>query len=186
MSMCTKITISGLICTGKTTVFKELLRILKWPYFSSSQFFRDYAQKHNRSLQKAEEQNEKITKQVDYHLQELVKKEGNLIIEGWMAGVMADDVPGVLRVLLTCNEQARIERFAKREDIERVIAKKRILERENALFTQLEKIHGIQNILDEKYYNCIIDTTHKETKEILASILQSLKKDSKLTDNKSS
>ncbi len=167
----TKITISGLICTGKSTVFKELLRKLAWPSFSSSQFFRDYAQKNNRSLQKAEEQNEEITKQVDYHLQSLVKSEGNMIIEGWMAGVMADDVPGVLRVLLTCDDKVRMERFAKRENIDAIAAKNRITERECALFAQLKKIHGIINILDAKYYNCIIDTSHTETREIVASIL---------------
>jgi len=54
-----KITISGKICTGKTTLFWDLQKKLNWPVFSTGQFFRDYARQHNLSLEKAEEQNKK-------------------------------------------------------------------------------------------------------------------------------
>jgi len=68
----TKITISGKICTGKTTLFKGLQKKLKWPAFMTGQLFRDYVKEHGLNLEGAEEQNEKLTKEVDYKVRDML------------------------------------------------------------------------------------------------------------------
>ena len=95
-----------------------------------------------------------------------------MIIEGWMAGVMADELPGVLKVLLTCDEKVRIGRFSEREKIDTAIARRKIQEREQALFAKLSKIHGVQDIMDEKYYTRAIDTSHMKTPEVVERVLE--------------
>ena len=65
LTMFSKITISGKICTGKTSVFRELHKKLQWPTFSSGAHFREYAKIHNLVLNDAEEQIAKITKKID-------------------------------------------------------------------------------------------------------------------------
>ena len=48
-----KITISGKICTGKTSLFKNLEKELNWPVFMTGKLFRDYVAKINLILNKS-------------------------------------------------------------------------------------------------------------------------------------
>lgn len=158
--MYNKITISGLICTGKTSLFWDLQEKLIWPTFSVSQFFRDYSRTHNFSLEKAEEQSERLTKKVDFRVANMLKSNGNLIVEGWMAGIMADNFADVLRVLLTCSDKVRIKRFADREKVSIEEATSRIKEREENLFRVLNKIYNRSDFVDPRNYNYVIDTSN--------------------------
>ena len=170
----TKITISGKICTGKTTLYKSLQDKLKWSVFSTGQYFREYAKKHTLSLEKADEQNEKITKQVDYKVRDLLKKDKHIIAEGWMTGIMADAYPSILKILLVCDDKTRISRFAQREHIDISEAEKRIKERENNVFNKLKQIYSRNDFLDKKNYNLIIDTTHITPQKILQRVISRL------------
>lgn len=173
--MYTKITISGGICTGKTTLFWNLFKTLKWPTFSASSFFRDYARANNISLQKGEEQEEEVTKTIDYGMLELLKSSKHIVLEGWMSGIMADGIPGVLKVLLTSDESVRIDRYALREKVTKLEAVEKIREREGNLFKKLKQIYGRQDFLDPKNYDLIIDTSAKDPDEVLASVLSKVK-----------
>lgn len=154
-----KIAISGLICTGKTSLFWGLQEKLIWPTFSASQFFRDYSRTHHLLLEKAEEQSETLTRKVDHRMAEMLKGSGNILIEGWMAGIMADNYPDVLKILLTCQDQVRIKRFAAREKISEKEAAFHIREREKNLFKILAKIYHRNDFVNPQNYNLVIDTT---------------------------
>lgn len=171
-----KVTISGRICTGKTTLFWGLQEKLGWPAFSASQCFRDYARIHSVSLDKAEEQSEKLTKEIDYKMRDLLKGEGNLIVEGWMAGIMADEFPGVLRVLLTCADDERIRRFAERDSINVQEAEERIRQREKNLFAALEKIYHRRDFFDPKNYNLVVDTTSLSSGQLIDAVAEKIGK----------
>ena len=173
-----KVTISGRICTGKTTLFWGLQRKLAWPTFSASAFFRDYARTHKLSLERAEEQNEQLTKEVDYRMQAMFQGKGKLIAEGWMAGIMADEFPGVLRVLLTCAEEERIKRFARRDKVSLTEAAAKIREREKNLFAVLKKIYQREDFVDPRNYNLVVDTTTLTPQRLIQQVLQKLTKSS--------
>ncbi|MCL5019020.1 MAG: AAA family ATPase [Patescibacteria group bacterium] len=172
--MYNKVTISGLICTGKTTLFWGLQEKLGWPTFSASQFFRDYARTYHVSLEKAEEQSEKLTKKVDFQTRALLQKNKHLIIEGWMAGIMADGFTDVLRILLTCDENIRISRFAKRNKVSLKKAETSIKEREKNLFDVLEKIYHRNDFTNPQNYNFILDTTALANKQVIRAVLNKL------------
>jgi len=169
-----KITISGLICTGKSSLFLNLHQQLKWPTFSASGFFREYARTHNVSLEQAEEQSDKITKKVDYGMQIMLAKPENLIVEGWMAGVMADNRKEILRILLQCKDETRYERFAKREKTSIKEAQQKILAREKNLAKALKRIHNCEDSVDPAVYNCIVDTTNLTESQLLQVVLDKL------------
>lgn len=171
-----KITISGLICTGKSTLFEGLRRELSWPSFSASQFFRTYSKEHHLSLEKAEEQEENITKSVDLHMQQMLKAPGNLLVEGWMAGIMADKFPKVLRMLLTSDDSIRAQRFATRSNIAHDEAKKQIQEREGNLFRKLKAIYARDDIAEPKNYNFVLNTTQVDPEQMVHTVLKKLKK----------
>lgn len=174
ISRISKVTISGRICTGKTTLFWGLQDKLGWPTFSASHFFRDYARTHNLSLEKAEEQSAKFTKEFDNRTRALLQGQGNLITEGWMVGIMADELPGVLRVLLVCDDKVRVQRFAKREAIILADAQERIKQREQNLFAALAKIYQRQDYVDPKNYNFVLDTTALTRNESIKKVLLTL------------
>lgn len=173
----TKITISGKICTGKSTLLKNLQEELKWKTFHAGQFFRDYVKKHKLELNQAEEQNEKLTKKVDYSMRDmLMKKGGHLIFDSWMAGIMADHFPHVLRVLLVCDDRKRAKRFAERENIKAYEALKSIKERHNSWINKVKKIYDRDDFFDPKNYNCVINTTKLTSSQVFKKVLQALKK----------
>ena len=97
-----KITISGKICTGKTTLLKSLEKKLNWPVFMTGKLFRGYVAKNKLDLDQVEEQNEDLTKKIDYQVRDMIHEDGNLIVDGWMSGIMARNLPNVLKVLLIC------------------------------------------------------------------------------------
>lgn len=169
-----KITISGKICTGKSTLFQSLEKKLQWKTFHSGKFFRNYVNKHKLNLEMAQEQNVNLTKKIDYMMRDILKNKGNWLFDSWMAGIMADNFPAVLRILLVCDDRVRFKRFAEREKVSIKVAKKDILNREANLFKKLEQIHKRNDFVDQKNYNLIINTTRLSPNQILHKVLNKL------------
>ncbi len=170
-----KVTISGLVCTGKSTLYNGLTKKMPWPTFSVSQFFRKYANKHQVSLDDAQEQSYAFTTKVDHKTRLLLSRKGNLIIEGWMVGIMADKLKNVLKVLLVCDSNIRFTRFAKREKLNFVQAKTMVLKRENNLLGKLQEIYQRDDFLSPQNYDLVIDTTAITKKNLVDTVYQKLK-----------
>lgn len=172
-----KITISGKICSGKTALLKRLQKMLNWPSFIAGQLFRDFAKKHCLSLEEAGEQSERLTKEVDYKVRDMLHGKRHLIVDGWMSGLMANKQPDVLKVLLICKDDIRYKRFAKREKISFSEAKKRVEKRQNSWFDKIKKIHKIskQALNNERNYNLVVDTSYITPQAVLKKVLDTLK-----------
>lgn len=171
-----KITISGKVCTGKTTLLKSLQKKLDWPTFMTGQLFRDYVKDHGLNLQEAEEQSEKLTKAVDYKVRDMLHTPGNLIVDGWLSGIMANKLNGVLKILLVCHDDIRYKRFAKREKISILDAKKKVEERQKSWFLKIQKIHKVtySKLNNQKNYTLVIDTSYITPQVVLKKVLQVL------------
>jgi cytidylate kinase len=171
-----KITISGKICAGKTTLLKSLQKKLKWPTFQTGQLFRDYVLKHKLSLEGADEQNNKFTKEVDGMVKKMLHSQGNLIVDGWMSGISANDQKDVLKILLVCKDKIRYKRFAEREEINVNKAKNMVEERQNNWFSKIKKIHKINSkeFTNEKNYDLVIDTSVITPLAVLKMVLNVL------------
>jgi len=169
-----KITISGKICTGKSTLLKSLQIELNWPIFMTGKLFRDYIKKNGLNLEQVEEQNKKLTNKIDYQVRDLLHSPGNLIVDGWMSGIMATGMPDVLKILLVCNDDIRYQRFADREKISLDEAKKRVEERQSNWLSKLEQIYKRNDFIDPKNYNLIIDTSNISFEEVLKNVLQKI------------
>ncbi|OGK66276.1 hypothetical protein A2209_00880 [Candidatus Roizmanbacteria bacterium RIFOXYA1_FULL_41_12] len=169
-----KVTISGQICTGKTTLYKALGQKLNWQTFSTGQFFRDYAAKHELDLEAAQEQNATITKKIDYQVRDLLRTKKHIIVEGWLAGIMAANTPGVLRILLTCQDAKREKRFANRENVEVKEAVQRVSERDSSWLAEIKKIYRRDDVFNPKHYDLVIDTSKLKPAQILDKVLNAL------------
>ncbi|MCX6732171.1 MAG: cytidylate kinase family protein [Candidatus Roizmanbacteria bacterium] len=172
--MYSKITISGKICTGKSSVFRELLEKLKWPTFSSGAYFREYSKSHNLELNNAEEQTNILTRKVDGMVKEMLHKPGHLLLDAWLGGVLAEGTNDVLTVLLTADDSIRFKRFAEREKVSLEVAQKEVILRDSSWFEKVKKIHNRSDFFDKKNYNLIIDTSHLDIDHIASLILKKL------------
>lgn len=170
-----KITISGKICTGKTILSIKLSEKLGWPMIITGQLFRDYVKKNKLNLEQAEEQNEKLTKKIDYFVRDKIYAPGNLIVDGWMSGIMADNLKDVLKILLICKDNIRYKRFAAREKIHFDEAKKRVEIRQSNWFDKLKKIYKRRDFIDPKNYDLIINTSDITSQAVLKKVLQKIK-----------
>lgn len=172
--MFSKITISGKICTGKSSVFHELQKKLQWPIFSSGAYFREYAKSHNLLLNNAEEQTNKLTKELDGKVKEMLNRPGNLLLDAWLGGILAEGAKDVLKVLLTADDAVRFARFAARENISVIEAEKEILQRDSSWFEKVKKIHNRSDFFDKKNYTLVIDTSRVSVEYVVSTIIKGL------------
>jgi predicted cytidylate kinase len=173
-----KITISGKICTGKTTLLKHLEKKLNWPTFMTGQLFRDYVKKHGLNLEGAEEQNDQLTKEVDNKVRDMLHEDNkNLIVDGWMSGISANQRADVLKILLDCKDDIRYKRFAKREKMTYDAAKQKVDERQGSWFSKIVKIHKIDaaEFTKNGNYTLVIDTSYITPQAVMKKVLDALK-----------
>lgn len=146
------ITISGLPGNGSTTLLNRLRETLKfegWKGFSGGEFMRSYAtEKGLFDAQKtlhhdATVYGEDFDRHVDLGIREKVQNEEYWIIESWLAGFMAQGVPGTLKVLMTCSVDAiRIDRLVNRDHITIAEAKHHIHERKAKNEAKWQKMYA--------------------------------------------
>lgn len=168
------ITISGRICTGKSFLFKALWQKLGWESYSASQFFRNFCQRENLPLFAAELRPESLTREVDEEIRQRLLSGEKVIIEGWLAGFKAQNIPGVLKVLLVCSDEERAKRFAQREKISQDIARGEIKKREDNLFQKWQRVYGRDDFFELKYYDLVIETTNLKPEGVLKLVLTEL------------
>jgi len=172
--MYTKITISGKICTGKSSVFRALQKKLSWPTFSTGAYFREYAKSHKLELNNAEEQTDKLTHKVDGMVKDMLNKPGNLLLDAWLGGILADGTEDILKVLLVAKNEVRFSRFSQREKVTIDTAQNEVLLRDSSWFEKVKKIHKRSDFFDKKQYTLVIDTSSLTIDEIVKKILINL------------
>lgn len=155
------IVISGLPGCGSTTLLnqlKEKLQFDGWTGFSGGEFMRAYAiekglfDSNNKHHHSALAYGDEFDRQVDYGIREKLSIEEKWIIESWLAGFLAQGVPGVLKVLMTCSDDAvRIDRIVNRDNISVEEAKK------NALDRYKDNLHKWQRLYAPEWQKWVVE-----------------------------
>jgi cytidylate kinase len=133
------VTISGLPGSGSTTLLRRLKEELQfdgWKGFSGGEFMRAYAAEKglfdaNKSVHhSAAAYEEDFDRQVDMGMRQKLSDEEKWILESWLSGFMAQQVPGTLKILMMCSDRAiNIDRIVNRDGITADEAKAHIDER---------------------------------------------------------
>jgi cytidylate kinase len=195
------ITISGLPGSGSTTLLKRLKETLEeqgWQGFSGGEFMRAYAQAKGLFEEKgglhhdASHYEDDFDRQIDYGMRERLSTEQNWILESWISGFMAQEVPGVLKVLLTCSEDAvRVDRIVNRDQVSVEEAKENIQNRVKNNVTKWRRMYaqewndwvvqtGKANSAEEidfwkpDLYDVVIDTYSTDPQQTLDRVLEAL------------
>lgn len=152
---------------GSTTLLnnlKEKLAPLGWKFFSAGEFMRDYAikkgliSKDSVNHHAATVYSDDFDREVDGMMKKRLAEENNLVLEADLAGFIAQNIPGVLKILLVCDDALRIDRLVNREHITVEEAKIHLNTREEENVRKWKRLYGDYDFWDPKLYDLVIDT----------------------------
>lgn len=177
------IAISSRPGAGRSTLARNLMLSLKphgWKLFSGGEFSRQYAIDHglfdpkNAFHHNSAIYTDDVDKQIDIEMRKKLEKEDHYVVESWIAGYNMKDVPGVLKVLLICDEALLVDRIVNRDNLTVEQAKQHIKERISKNLTKWKRMYGVTDFWDPKYYDLVIDTYSSGPMETVGKVLDKL------------
>jgi len=197
------ITISGFPGCGSTTLLnllREKLKFAGWKGFSGGEFMRAYAlekglfQKKGDLHHDASHYEDDFDRQVDMGMRDKLTSENNWIIESWLSGFLGQQVPGVLKILMMCSDEAvRIDRIVNRDGVTAEDAKNNMHARYQNNFTKWKRMYASEwkdwvvepgtvsgdqpiDFWRPDLYDLIIDTYGTNQQQALELVLEKLQK----------
>jgi len=178
------ITISGLPGSGKTTVARMVAERIGFRHYSAGNMRGEMAIKRGLTIDQLNEIGKKeewTDKDVDRIIEDLGRKEDNIVVDGWVAFHF---IPHSIKIFLYVdlrvgaeriyrNQRPDEERKANIEEIYEMI-KKRVKESND----RYKKYYGI-DFLDGKNYDHVIDTTDLTIEKVVKKIINIVKKHGK-------
>ena len=189
-----KITITGDLYSGKSTVAKAISETLNYTYFSVGELQRSLAVEKGMSITEYNKYmlDNNLDHEVDNKTMEIGKVEDNFIFDARLAW---NFIPDSFKIYLKIELDVAVERAMKddRGKSEKYAssneAKENIIERKRLEVTRFKDIYNV-DINEEGNYDLIIDTSHMTTEEVIKiaidkvrsmkSSLRALHKNSKL------
>lgn len=172
------LTISGLPGSGTTTVSKLLSEHYNVDMVSAGEVFRKLADEYGMTLEEfgnLAESNPSIDLKIDQRQQEIANQKNNCILEGRLAGYMAE-ADNVVKVWLKAPLDIRVKRLMSREGGTFKDVFESIEKREASENVRYKEIHGI-DIGDISIYDIVIETSRwnqNQIKDILQVSIDSL------------
>lgn len=168
------IAVSGEIGTGTTTLAKTLAKKIGWKYESAGEYVRRWHKENNIDVINTEMVPEELDKKLDYGFLEKIKVGEGIVYDWRIGGVLIENQPDVLKVLLTCDEEVAMDRIAGRDHESREEAVNESKHRAAEHRKKFKKLYGAEYYLDPKYFDLVIDTTNLNQEEVLESVLEKL------------
>ncbi len=162
------ITLSGAIASGTSTAAKALADKLNLKYISAGDFFRQYATDNNIPLYDKTRIPDNLDQEIDEELTELANN-GGYVVDAHYIGYFTKNSSQVLKVLLTCDYEIRINRALARTHTHQE-TEAEIKLREEGLDAKFRKLYADENFLDPKFFNLVIDTTNTTPETVVDQI----------------
>lgn len=176
-----KITISGQLGSGKTTVCKILIDKLGYEFVSTGAMQRKIAEKYNMTtveLNRFSEIHKEIDEQIDNMNKEFGKKPENLIIDSRMAWHF---IPNSFKVRLTVDPDVAAERIytdkTRTKEVYNTIvdARRKIEDRRNSETKRYKQLYKVE-LDDDENFDITVDTTNISAEEVANLILDAFNK----------
>lgn len=174
------VTITGKIGVGKSTLRKgleEALAPLGWKFFSAGEFQRQYMRERGVSeLHGATYRPDARELEIEAMTKKRLTREDKWIYEAWLAAFIAQGIPGILKILVICSDDAiRIDRVANRDNLTIEDAKHWIRKREEENVLKWKKLYGDHDFFAPKLFDMTIDTYALSKDEARRQVLEKLR-----------
>lgn len=165
-----RITISGPIGSGKTTVCNLLAKRLGYRMVISGSIFRDMAKEHDLSLAEFGalcERDMRHDRLLDERMVDIAQESPDIILEGRLVAHMLKKhgIPA-LKFFLTADLETRAKRVVEREGKPLDVALLEMKERESSEAARYQSYYGI-NIRSVDVYDVVIDTADRTPEQIV-------------------
>lgn len=172
-----RITISGIVGSGKTTITKMLCKELNYQFYSVGGFMREIAKKRKLHLSELSKIAEK-DREIDIDLDERQKKlnfKDNFVIDSRLGFYFIKDSFDIFLKVDICEAVKRICKANRgqedyKDEKECEVHLKRRIESEKIRYKQY---YGI-DYPDESKFDLVIDTTNKTIKEVIGEIFKKI------------
>jgi CMP/dCMP kinase len=168
------IAISGDIGTGKSTLARLLSEKLNWKYVSAGNYFRDWYKTQGMDVSKVYGIPEEEDRKMEADFKKEMGEKSDVVFESRLAGWLAQDYPETLKVLCTVSDSEAYKRVAKRDSVSVEEAEKLSKQRARDLVDKFNKLYGVSDFLDEKYFDLVVDTTNLSPDQVLEKVLEKL------------
>ncbi len=172
-----KIVLSGMRCTGKTTLFWNMQKELAIPTFSVSQYLRDYIRTNGlqgKGNEEIDRHNEIMSREIDERVVALLKSKHEVLVESRVFRYVRESFDDTLKILLVASDDCKVKRSSYRENIDFKKAKKRLIKRENEWMEKMADQYGFGDFFDPKYYDLVVDTTDMNPMQVMKRVMGEL------------
>jgi CMP/dCMP kinase len=177
-----KITISGAVGSGKSTISRILAKKLTYTHYSTGEMMRELAKKRNLSIMELSERAETdptIDEELDQMQTKIGMEQENLIMDSRLGFHFIKDS---FKVFLTVDIKEAARRIFKDKRSEETYkdvkeAEKYLKRRMKSENIRYKEYYGI-DFPKKRYFNLIIDTTDKTVEDVTEEIIQAIKKTS--------
>jgi cytidylate kinase len=176
-SLYDNITISGGPGSGKSLLSTNLRKILEpegWHFLHAGEIMRkDMNEFINPSADLLPDDSHII---IDQRAHEILSTRSHYVIDAWLAGFIARDLPRTLRVLLYMSDpDEAVNRVAQRDNLSTAEARQLMKDREERNVKVWRKIYGDVDFWNPEYYNLLIDSCHSTPEQSVQSVMDALK-----------
>ena len=171
-----RVTISGPIGSGKSTVGKQLASRLSYKFISGGVFFRSLAKDHGMSIEEFNryaESRPEIDEKQDKMILEFLRDNDNIVLESRLAGWLCiRHNLEAFKIFLNASFNTRVQRVSYRDHDNETGEMVKL--REESEYLRYKKFYGIDYSLTG-IYDLVIDTDTLSVEEVVNKIYESIK-----------
>jgi cytidylate kinase len=178
------ITVSGRIASGTTTLAKGIAEQLDWQLFEGGVLFDEY---FNQQTGTDKDRADSIDLGYEEMVKEKLRGETHQVIQSHLAGFDAQEIAGVYKILVVCEDareqdriEVRIDRLINRKDIPMEEAKREIIARDQGNLAKWRRLYANNDqtwvYWDKRYYDLVINTFELSKHEALEKAMEAINK----------
>lgn len=166
--------ISGDIGTGKSTLGKLLAEKLGWEYLSGGAHIRDWYKSKGIDFSKINAVPEQVDRDLEDDFKKKMEEGSGIIFESRLAGWLAKDMNGILKILCVTDFEEAVKRVSKREGKGEEQVMQDMKTRAAGLREKFKRLYGVDDFLDEKYFDLICNTTNNSPENCMKMVMDKL------------
>ncbi len=176
------ITVSGRIGTGTTTLAKGLAEKLGWQVLEGGELFANIHKDLHLSELDVTDRPDTFDLAYEEKIKKMLRGENHQIIQSHLAGFDAQEIAGVFKILVLCEDEAgndkteiRIDRIMHRRGISVLDAKEEVRVREEQNLAKWRRLYANNDNSwvnwNKKYYDLVVNTyTHNPEQSLTVAL----------------